>query len=194
MKQIFLLITVLGVAAQNVYADSPRTPFPYVVTAGDGIVYFRMFPRPHPGNHSDGFGIAYRIRDNGSDLELWRTQGWYFTEVFLSKDGDFLVAMGPWNGGSEPRKEDLALAFYREGKPIKQYSTADLVKDKSKVRKSLSHYTWLARDAELIKPYSERDPEAELRAFSNDIFRLKTCDGLVYFFDMTTGEIKDRKP
>ena len=26
-------------------------------------VYFRMFLRPRPGNWSDGFGIAYRIRE-----------------------------------------------------------------------------------------------------------------------------------
>ena len=149
MKLVLLLITVVGIAVHDVNADSPRTPFPYIVTASNGIVYFRMFPRPRPGNWSDGYGIAYRIRDNGSDVEMWRTRGWFSTEVFLSNDGGFLVAMGPWNGGSEPRNEDLALAFYREGKVIKQYSTADLVKDKSKVMKTLSHYDWLARDAEL---------------------------------------------
>jgi hypothetical protein len=193
MKHIFFLITVLGVAALNVYADSPRSPFPYVVRASDGSIYFKMFPGPHPGNHSDDFGIAYRIRDKGADVELWRTQGWYSTEVFLSNDGDFLVAMGPWNGGSEQKKEDLAVAFYRKGQLMKRYSTADLIKDKSKVGKSLTHYTWLARDAELKKPYNERDHEAELRIFPSNTFRLKTCDGLVYFFDMTTGEIKDRK-
>jgi hypothetical protein len=194
MKYILLLITVLCIAAQDLYADSPRTPFSYVVTAGEGKVYFRMFPRPRPGNHSDGFGVAYRVRDNGSDEVLWRTQGWYSTEVFLSDDGYFLVAIGPWNGGTQPRKEDLALSFYSDGKLIKQYSTADLVKDGSKVRRSLSHYTWLARDSELLKPYSERDPEAELRVFSKHMFRLKTCDGLVCFFDMTTGNIVERKP
>jgi hypothetical protein len=74
MKYIFLLVTLLSVTAHNVYADSPRTPFPYIVTAGHGAVYFRMFPRPHLGNWSDGFGIAYRIRDNGSDVELWGPQ------------------------------------------------------------------------------------------------------------------------
>ena len=73
-----------------------------------------MFPRPGAGNWSDGFGIAYRIRDNGSDVELWRTAGWYSTEVFLSNDGDYLAVIGPWNGGSEPKKKDFAVAFYRE--------------------------------------------------------------------------------
>ena len=194
MKYLLLLITILGIATQDLYADSPRTPFPYLVTAGDGTVYFRMFPRPRSGNHSDGFGVAYRVRDEGSDQVLWRTQGWYSTEVFLSHDGHFLVAMGPWNSGSRPKKEDLALSFYSDGKLVKQYSTADLVKDPSKVRRSRSHYTWLARDSELLKPNSEKDPEAELRVFPKHIFRLKTCDGLVYFFDMTTGSIVERKP
>jgi hypothetical protein len=31
MKYIFLLVTILSVTVRNVYADSPRTPFPYVV-------------------------------------------------------------------------------------------------------------------------------------------------------------------
>jgi hypothetical protein len=94
MKYIFLLVTFLSVTSYNVYADSPRTHFPYIVTAGNGIVYFRMFPRPRPSNYSDGYGIAYRIRDNGSDLELWRTAGWYSTEVFLSNDGAYLAVIG----------------------------------------------------------------------------------------------------
>ena len=128
MKWILLLIAALAAGAQDLYADSPRTPFPYVVTVGEGKVYFRMFPRPRAGNHSDGYGVAYRVRNNGSDEVLWRTQGWYSTEVFLSDDGYFLVAIGPWNGGSQPRKEDLALSFYSDGKLIKQYSTADLVR------------------------------------------------------------------
>jgi hypothetical protein len=89
MKYLLLLITVLGIVAPDLYADSPRNPFPYVVTAGDGMVYFRMFPRPGPGNDSDGVGVAYRVRDDGSDVVLWRTQGWYSTEVFLSDDGHF---------------------------------------------------------------------------------------------------------
>ena len=109
--------------------------------------------------------------------------------MFLSNDGDYLAVMGPWNVGSEPKKEDLAVAFYREGKLIRKYSTADLVKDRSKAGRSLTHYTWLARDTELMKLYSERDPEAELRVFPNNTFRLKTRDGLLYLFDMTTGAI-----
>ena len=131
MKYLVLAMMLLSIAAEGPYADSPRTPFPYVVTAGEGKVYFRMFPRSRPGNPSDGFGVAYRVRDNGSDEILWRTQGWYSTETFLSHDGYFLVAIGPWHGGSQPRKEDLALSFYSDGKLIKQYSTADLVKDAS---------------------------------------------------------------
>ena len=105
----------------------------------------------------------------------------------------YLVAMGPWNEGTEPKKEDMAVAFYREGKLLKQYSTADLVKDKSKVLASISHYRWLARDVDRMAE-GKRDPDAELRIIGVNTFRLKTCDAITYEFDLTTGEIKKKKP
>jgi hypothetical protein len=66
------------------------------------------------------------------------------------------------------------------------------VKDKSKVRASVSHYMWLARDIERF-PETKKDPESELSVSWDNTFRLKTCDGIVYEFDMTTGEIKKKK-
>jgi hypothetical protein len=191
MKILAILSCALAVTASSLFADSPAPPVPYVAVAPRGAAYFKMIPRPG-GKWEDGFGIAYRLRQDGSDEELWRTDGWYSFEVFLSYDGDYLVAMGPWNAGHEPGKEDMAVAFYRRGKLLRQYSTADLVKDKSKVRASVSHYMWLARDVGRF-PEAKKDTEAELRIFCDNTFRLKTCDGIVYEFDMTTGEIKKKK-
>jgi hypothetical protein len=190
MKTLAILSFALAVTASSLWADSPAPPVPYVAVAQRGTAYFKMIPRE--GKWGDGSGIAYRLRRDGSDEELWRTEGWYSFEVFLSYDGDYLVAMGPWSIGHEPSKEDLAVAFYRKGKLLRQYSTADLVKDKSKVSASVSHYMWLARDVERF-PDSKEDPEAELRVSWDNTFRLKTCDGIVYEFDMTTGEIKKKK-
>ena len=90
-------------------------------------------------DQENGLGIAYRVRQDGTDEELWRTEGWYSFEVYLSFDGNYLVAMGPWSEGREPKKEDLAVAFYAKGKLLKQYSTTDLVRDKRKVVQSVSH-------------------------------------------------------
>jgi hypothetical protein len=190
MKTLAILSCALAMTASSLLADSPAPQVPYVAVAPRGAAYFKMIPRE--AKWGDGFGIAYRLRRDGSDEELWRTDGWYSFEVFLSYDGDYLVAMGPWSIGHEPSKEDLAVAFYRRGKLLRQYSTADLVKDKSKVRASVSHYMWLARDIERF-PETKKDPESELSVSWDNTFRLKTCDGIVYEFDMTTGEIKKKK-
>ena len=89
--------------------------------------------------------------------------------------------MGPWNRGHEPKKGDLAVAFYKNGKLLKEYSVIDLVEDKNKVIATVSHYFWLDR---------ELGSEAERKLDWNNVFYLKTIDGIIYQFDATTGEIK----
>ena len=44
--------------------------------------------------------------------------------------------MGPW----ATSVDDLALAFYENGKPLKQYLIKDLVKDQLKLRYTVSHF------------------------------------------------------
>ncbi len=184
MRNLLLLgIALMIVAAPHLDADSPKPPFPFIVTAADGTFFFKMLPGPSGA----GLGIACRLLQDGSSEELWRTEGWYSFEVFLSREATFLVAMGPWNDGQEPKKEDLAVSFFHQGKLLKRYSTLDLVKDKSKVKASKSHYRWLARDLEEIPG---QDPEARPRLCGDGTFRLKTCDGILYVFDLSTGEIR----
>lgn len=191
MKALAILSCAFAVTTSSLWADQPAPQVPYVSAAPRGEAYFKMVPSPD-GKWGDGYGIAYRLRKDGSDEELWRTKGWYSFEVFLSPDGEYLVAMGPWNVGRAPSPGDLAVAFYRRGKLLQQYSTADLVKDGGKVLQSASHYMWLARDLERYAK-AEKDPESELRIVWKNIFRLKTCDGILYDFDITTGEIKKKK-
>jgi hypothetical protein len=195
MKLSSVLVAGFICIFSPLFADSPAPPVAYVTAASPGFAYFRMVPRPYDeSGHLNGFGIAYRVGPDGADEELWRTEGWYSSEVFLSFDGQYLVAMGPWSSGHEPKNEDLAVSFYRNGKLLKQYSTADLVKDKTKVSASVSHYRWLARDVDSSALRNRAaDPalvESQLRVSWDNIFYLKTCDGILYQFDMTTGEIK----
>lgn len=185
-----IFLTLLSITVPALFADTPAPPSPYVTTASFRSVYFKMMPRPSTDwSRHDGFGIAYRLRPDGTDEELWRTEGWYSFEVFLSSFGQHLVAMGPWSEGKEPEAKDLAVSFYGNGKLLKQYSTADLVKNKSKVLRSESHYMWLDRD---VKQRTGRrsDPDSGPRLAWNDTFILKTCDGILYEFDIKTGEIK----
>lgn len=187
MRKASFFALLLATVASPLLADSPAAPFAYVTTALSRTVYFKMVPSQE--RWGEGTGFAYRVNHDGSEQELWRCSGWYSFEVFLSADGDCLAAMGPWNIGSEPKPGDLAIAFYYQGKLLKRYSTAELVKDRKKVLTSVSHYRWLARDRRVFGEPKE-DPDAELRVSWDNTFRLKTCDGIVYEFDMTTGAIK----
>jgi hypothetical protein len=184
MKPITFLCTVVIsiLLLQSSRADTPMPPSsPFVIVSQDGQCFFKMIPGKGKWQENKyvvtrmSFGVAYSIDENGNFKELWKTSGWYSSQVFLSDDGQYLVRMGPWNSGNEPKKGDLAVAFYKNGNLLKEYFTTDLVKDKSKVKATASHYFWLATDPKLD---------------GDNVLQLKTMDGIMYQFDATTGEIK----
>jgi hypothetical protein len=174
-------------------ADSEATPTAYVTTSADGRNLFKMVPpvtELRGDNYVEtkpGAGVAYRVLDDGQLEELWRTSGWYSFHVFVGTDGHTLVRMGPWNVGFEPRPEHLGVAFYHDGKFLKSYSTDELIKDRSKVLASASHYQWLANDSR----YSGRGDTKNgpsLMDWENR-FTLTTIDDWRYEFDTTSGVI-----
>lgn len=193
MKRLTAAAFALSIFCSGLRGDTPPAAFAHITTGFGGMLYFRMIPRANTGlDWRDGYGIAYRVKPDGSDQELWRTEGWYSDEVFLSDDGRSLVAMGPWNWGDAPKREDVAVSFFRDGKLLKRYSTADLVKDTSKILKSVSHYQWLARSTEGKPLFGTSDPEAQVH-ISRSMFYLKTCDGILYEFELTTGNINSQR-
>lgn len=189
MKPIsFLCVVVVSLLlSQSSRADEERVPYSFTVASQSGQYYFKMLPAKREWQENkyvitrEAFGVAYTIDEDGNFKELWRTSGWYSFELFLSEDGQYLVRMGPWNGGHEPKKEDIAVAFYKNGKLLKEYSVVDLVKDKSKIQATVSHYFWLDKS-----PGSE----AKRRLDRDNVFYLKTIDGIAYQFYATTGKIK----
>ena len=195
--KLFALPFFCLMAISSLNADSPAPPVPLVFTSDRGSdVAFTMMPPKYGKDYKiekEAFGVAYKVGEDGSFKELYRTKGWYSFEVFVSRDGRNLVRMGPWSVGSEPSKDDLAIAFYKDGKLLKQYSTEELVKDESKVIASVSHYFWQApspvdddvTDAERLK--------LRLHLDYTNTFNLHTIDGWTYTFDVTTGKIKSTK-
>ncbi len=175
-------------------ADSPAEPKPLVfASSGGGSAFFTMLPAEYDADYKqikEAFGIAYLLMADGTFKELYRTKGWYSFQVFVSEDGRYLVQMGPWNVGDAPTREDLAVAFFKNGKEIKRYSTAELVKDPSKVIVSTSHYMWRAPD--FRKEYKGGEALALLPRMNDyhNEFVLSTIDGWTYYFDIQTGEIR----
>lgn len=186
------LVLVFLLICTGVIADSPAKPTLKITASGSGAFIFKL----HPGvNNAKGatirepFGIAYEVKENGDLQELWRVEGWYAFKTFLSNDGRYLVRMGDWAIGKAPSKHNLAVAFYDKGKLVAEYSTADLVKDKTKVFVSTSHYMWLAHEVASIRPNRTIMGQQPLPYLdSENFFHLKTCDGISYKFDVRTGD------
>ncbi|MBT8061490.1 MAG: hypothetical protein KJO85_02330 [Gammaproteobacteria bacterium] len=80
--------------------------------------------------------------------------------------------MGPW--ASQPRAEELAVAFYRDGAEIRRFMVADLVQDTNALPQSVSHHMWLAEGEEL--PAINGPGEFQLRMLED---RLYTFEQLV---------------
>jgi len=142
---------------------------------------------PGPEDRQSPWGVAYKLQGDGSLKELYRTAGWYSFEVFVSRDGRNLVQMGPWNSGQVPSSKDLAVAFHKDGKLVKSYSTTDLLKDPGKVSTSVSHYMWRADQDDSILN-EQRKRVVPTLDYENH-FTLQTIDGWKYVFDAGTGEI-----
>jgi hypothetical protein len=196
MKPFALLLACL-MAITSLLADSPAPAVPLAFTSDSGSdVLFTMVPPKFDKSYKverDAFGVAYRVSADGSLKEIYRTKGWYSFQVFVSRDGRYIVRMGPWSVGHEPAKDDLAVAFYKDGKLLKEYSTAELVKDKSKVIATTSHYFWQAPSPVDDGVSENMRLKIRLHLDYTNTFDLHTIDGLTYSFDVTTGKIKSAK-
>ncbi|HAL44875.1 MAG: hypothetical protein A2Y12_00290 [Planctomycetes bacterium GWF2_42_9] len=175
---IYILFLILVLSA---FADEEMAQYSYATASSEGRYFFIM--KSDPNNNwvtEKGSGI-YEVKNDGTFKEIWRTEGWYSFKTFLSSDGLCLVRLGNWPRGRAPSNKHLAIAFYKEGRLIKSYSTSDLIKDLSKVHPSVSHYQYLDNSYKpVLEDYSTK-------------FHIVTIDGLLYEFDITTGKINEAK-
>ena len=173
----------VGLSAAASPVDTELAPRPYVVAASNGPFYFKMSPDPaDPQDRDKGFGYAFEARVGRDDTLRWSTSGWYAHDVFLARDGDHLVRLGNWPRGSEPSNDHLAVGFYKSGQLIKSYSTAELIRDVSRVPRTAGHYSFFGEPP----PTFASEPTMLDDALT---FRLATSDGVAYVFDVRTGMI-----
>ena len=166
-----------------VKGDEERAPYPYVITDIWGSFYFKMIPAKNGYYEREkGIGVAYAVKSGESDKEIWRVDGWYSFETFLSHDGIYLVRLGNWPRGHKPDKNHVGVAFYKSGKLLKMYSTKDLIVNESKVQPSVSHYEYLNR---VVKP--------GFVAGYGYQFQLTTVDNVKYVFNIKTGKVVSRR-
>ncbi len=176
-------------------AEGPA-PVAFVTVSYSGRFFFKMVPETAGAAH----GAAFEVLADGSLKELWKVEGWYARQLFLSDDGRTLVRLQPSHPGRTVSKTDIAIGFYKDGALVREYHTADLVKQTDKVRHGQDSYAWLAPAWVTVtdsrKPDGtfrvERDPEAELLLDGAGIFRLKTIDRILYQFEAGTGRLVKR--
>lgn len=157
------------------FADSPAPPRDYKKVTENNEYVFVMLAPDEGAKHQDSAtrGIYKQsglYRNDGSTTPLWAVY-WYAFEVYPSSDGKHLVRMGPWASSTE----QLALSFYRDGKEIRSYRIRDLVRDETKLSRTVSHFFW----------------RSELRYDDKrGLVFLKTRDNQTYWFSVKTGEIE----
>jgi hypothetical protein len=178
MKTTIVLMALMFVLPAR--ADDEAPNHAYVRSTQSGRYFFKMVPGAKSYyRHDEGTGICYSVGRDGKDREIWRITGWYAFKTYLTDDGRYLVRLGNWPRERQPTDKDLGIAFYDRGKLLKRYSTKDLIKDKSKVQPSVSHYQYRKKVIGFDKP--------------NKRFGLVTVDDVTWSFDVRTGKVLSKK-
>ena len=84
-----------------------------------------------------------RIAENGSREKSWAMYGW-FRVADLANDGEHLVV--GYDGMNLVRldveMDDVMIYFFKKGELINYVTLGELVKDKSRLKRTASHYLW----------------------------------------------------
>ena len=175
MKKIvsILILLFIIIIVDNGFADKIAPNREHTVFSQNK--QFLITLTPSEPYEDKGSGKAYRVEKKGT-VFLWNVD-WFARRVFLSNNGTNLVRMGPW--ASKRDLSDLAVAFYENGRLLKEYRVADLIQDPASVQRTASHYFWQDRDRLTPLGLSSGDRE----------FKVRTIEGVTYTFDVATGEI-----
>ena len=129
------LILVAFVASTPSLADEVRKPEPHVVTSPDKRIFLIVGPL---GDH-----VAYRVAKDGSFAEIWRMPH-DENELFLSDDGIHAASVNASVETNPTHRGHVAITFYENGKKTRSHLVEDLVKDKTSIRCTWSHFHWIA--------------------------------------------------
>ena len=160
------------IAVNEVFATLP--PFEsYQRVVGDGkYVFVMLYEHSAPLMSSSGkqYPSSGMYLADGSNVPIWTVDGYWFAGgLFISSDGDHLVRAGIL-------APETAVEFYEQGKLLKRYTVADLVKDAERLPpRSTSHIKW-----EKNISFDE----------TLDKLTIVTIDEQKYVFDVKTGNLE----
>lgn len=202
--RIILLIAGAGLAwVGSAPADEEASSVAHVAAGPYGRCYAKSVPKhiydPENGPRQAGHTVVYRVEPE-QDVLLERFD-WFSQKLFLKCDAgnEFSLArLGPWHRGHEPRHDHLAIAFYKNGRLLKRYSTLDIVRLASpgdagrsgaeSISVSVSHYSVFESGPEMVKIVKQDGP-----VFSETwVVSATTVDGDELIFSMISGELISR--
>ena len=173
LASLFLLLlpTLALFPSARAFADTPSLNRPYQKSSPGDNVLLKMWPTDEIGESGRGHGQA-RSKDGSL---LWEIK-WYAlsSKVIVLDDGTGLVRMGPWARRFNDLK-DLAIAFYQKGVLQRKYQVADLVRERSRLIRTASHYFWLDQNY----PTALSTDQLRFSAF--------TLDGRAHHFSTADG-------
>jgi len=173
-KTLFIILCMF--TASYAYSDQEASNTVYVRASQYGRNYAKSIPKGHYG--SEGKTSIYKVNKN--DDELLYEFDWYSSNIFLLDYGISVVRMGSWARGREPNNDELAIAFYSNGKLLKKYSTKDIANIGHAPSVSVSHYTLFK---EII---------GYRRIVSNDyVFDILMHNDQTLSFNVSTGKVMD---
>jgi hypothetical protein len=157
----------LGLDASAI-ADTPLPP-PAKKEIWSGNHYYCAVMDP-----ASNLTTVYHV-DGGKRTKLWAMLGW-FRVAYLSGDGEHL-AICHNSGNLLPlgiKDDDILVYFVRKGEVIHALTFHDIVKDRSVLKRTASHYLW-----------------GDFLGINEDgLFRVQTLDKTRMFFDMRTGKLE----
>ncbi len=169
-------------AASVSWADQEAGNRAYVQASDYGLFYARSIPE-------EQFGLKGKTQvfqvSPAADRLLY-TLDWYSPELYLygyiAGPITYVVRFGPWNRGHEANGQDLAVAFYKDGKLLKSHSTLDIVSDPNRVSASESHYTVFRKKLGFRRPWGNQI-----------VFDVENNSGGVMTFNADTGEMMSKE-
>jgi hypothetical protein len=167
---------LLSSATLPALADEEAANRAYVTASKYGQFYAKSVP-----HESYGFkGVTRVYQVTGEEDRLIQRYDWYTPKLFVDGFGAtiYVVQMGPWHRGHLASPDEHAIAFYKDDRLLKKYSTLDIAGAKDNVSSSVSHYTVFSGEPVFRRPFG-----------NHLIFDIKTHTGETLSFDTETGLI-----
>ena len=176
---VLLIVTLFALTGiEQVYADREVADQDYsLVTSNNEFVFVMFIPDEDIRINEElrrKYPCSGLYRNDGSESPIW-TANWYARWVFVHPDGKHLVRIGRWpslkfDNEGHRLYDELALAFYRNGTELEQYTVQDLVANPDLLPISVSHYEWrkdisFDEATGILKVKTETDETYEFNVF-----------------------------